>query len=66
MDSILLIAVALTLSIDFAGATNFTGCQNDTTVLELALYRPENIIQLNKIFYPPREPPTRFIMQSDI
>lgn len=57
----LFVVAVVTLFVTFAGAFNFTGCQNDVTILEQALYRPENVIQLNKIFYPPREPPTRFI-----
>ena len=42
--------------------TNFTNCDKDITVLERALYSPENIKQLNRIFYPPRETTSRFIM----
>lgn len=40
---------------------NFTNCDKDITVLERALYSPENIKQMNRIFYPPRETTSRFI-----
>lgn len=38
-------------------------CPSDLAKLEDALYNynPQNIINLNKIFYPPRESPSRFI-----
>lgn len=40
---------------------NFTDCKNDLRILEEALYQPENIKQLNMVFYPSRKPPSRFI-----
>ena len=40
---------------------NYTRCDQDITALERALYTPNNIKELNKVFYPPRETPSRFI-----
>jgi hypothetical protein len=62
MKGAFVIAVAFLVHFTDASLTDsFTDCATDVTVLEKALYKPDNVLQLNKIFYPPREPPTRFI-----
>lgn len=44
-------------------SANFTNCSTDMEALEFALYKytPENLRQLNRIFYPPRRTPSRFV-----
>ena len=61
-NTVLLTIVVLSLCAYFASCeTNYTNCDQDITVLERALYRPENIKALNNIFYPPRNTPARFV-----
>lgn len=67
MAFVRVLATVAVLSITLYSAVgedyNYTNCGSDLTVLENALYHfsPENRKHLNRIFYPPRETPSRFI-----
>ncbi len=65
MAKILVLAISvLSLYIYFVSCEDndtFANCDQDITVLERALYIPKNIQELKRVFYPPREPPSRFI-----
>ena len=63
MTEIAVLAVLIISSCVCTGSCedNFTNCHKDITVLQRALYRAENIKEMNDIFYPPRVTPSRFI-----
>lgn len=57
----LFVVLSLCYLLPAVNCENYTNCSTDIAVLERALFRSDNIAELNRIFYPPREASTRFI-----
>ena len=57
----LVVVLVCLLAVECSSQTDNSNCSTDIKELEKALFSAENIKQLNKIFYPPRESTSRFI-----
>ena len=58
----LVVVLVCLFAVKCSSQTDYSNCSTDISVLEKALFSSKNMVQLNRIFYPPRESTTRFII----